>query len=416
MKKYILLITISLSYITICNAQVEIGKLEKARDYLNSKMTYYLLQEFIKSEPNSQPNFDIIQPSLANCSIDNAPNFSSIHDLLKGKFDKAIQKLSAPINSIKLEAYTTLSNEAATKAIIDSAFNILHKNYGDKFNSLEVNRDLLTKTISPFLIAKIPPQQIDSNNKVDNTVVTNNNASGAPLTEVDDKGFFSFSNFNFWVLLPLLLCAIIFILMLRLFSKFDERMDKRKEEIEALSNRGYNSNNSSSSSSSNFNSQFNAKAIEKMIRDSDKIGDLNMAISRLQEQISRIEGAGGSGSSFQHSYQQPPKQEPVTNDIFYMAGPVSNYFPNTAKSLTKENTVYKFTLKGNKQEATYEIHTAGAPVNEIISMVESYIKPACDEENLPSFNVKNIITKRPGIAILEGDKWTIKTKALIRYE
>ena len=99
-----------------------------------------------------------------------------------------------------------------------------------------------------------------------------------------------------------------------------------------------------------------------------------------------------------------------------MAGPVNNYFPISAKSDRKEGTVYKFTVKGNKQEATFELHTSGAPVKEIIGMVESYIKPACDEDNLANINAKNIITKRQGIAILEGDKWIIKTKALIRYE
>ena len=59
---------------------------------------------------------------------------------------------------------------------------------------------------------------------------------------------------------------------------------------------------------------------------------------------------------------------------------------------------------------------SGAPINEIVQLAESYIKSACDEENLPSYPVKNIITKKPGQAILEGDKWIIKSKALIRYE
>jgi hypothetical protein len=53
---------------------------------------------------------------------------------------------------------------------------------------------------------------------------------------------------------------------------------------------------------------------------------------------------------------------------------------------------------------------------EIVQLAESYIKAACDEENLPGNPVKNILTKRSGQAILEGDKWVIKRKALIRYE
>ena len=103
-------------------------------------------------------------------------------------------------------------------------------------------------------------------------------------------------------------------------------------------------------------------------------------------------------------------------DVFYMAGPVSNYFPNSAKSTTKDNTVYRFKVSANKQDAEFELHTSGAPINEIVQLAESYIKAACDEENLPSYPVKNIITKKAGQAILEGDKWIIKSKALIRYE
>ena len=49
-------------------------------------------------------------------------------------------------------------------------------------------------------------------------------------------------------------------------------------------------------------------------------------------------------------------------------------------------------------------------------MVEKNIKPACDEENNPSNNTRNIKTINRGIVSLERDKWVIKRKALIRYE
>jgi hypothetical protein len=99
-----------------------------------------------------------------------------------------------------------------------------------------------------------------------------------------------------------------------------------------------------------------------------------------------------------------------------MGGPVNDYFPNSVKSATKDNTVYKFKVSANGQEAAFELHTSGAPVAEIVKMAESYIKPACDEENLPIGNVKNIVTRKPGQAVLEGGRWVIKRKALIRYE
>ena len=104
------------------------------------------------------------------------------------------------------------------------------------------------------------------------------------------------------------------------------------------------------------------------------------------------------------------------SNIFYMKFPVENYFSDNYKSLTKENTIYKFFLKPNKNEAEYEIHTEGVKIGEIISMVERTIKTGCDEDNNPSNNTRSIKTINKGIASLEGDKWIIKRKALIRYE
>ena len=200
-----------------------------------------------------------------------------------------------------------------------------------------------------------------------------------------------------------------------------------------------------------------------MIADSRVIAELNEAVSRLQMRISQLEGvpggggafaAGGSAGSgsgrggssavgsgvagsgaagsgvagsgvpgsgaaapgFGKGKGKAGESKGEGADVFYMAGPVNNYFPNSAKSFTKDNTVYRFKVSSNRQDAEFELHTSGAPINEIVQLAESYIKAACDEENLPSYPVKNIVTKKAGVAILDGDKWIIKSKALIRYE
>ena len=58
----------------------------------------------------------------------------------------------------------------------------------------------------------------------------------------------------------------------------------------------------------------------------------------------------------------------------------------------------------------------GVPVMDIVNLADTYIKPACDEENRPGTAVRNITTKKKGRAVLDGDRWIIKQKALIRYE
>ncbi len=172
------------------------------------------------------------------------------------------------------------------------------------------------------------------------------------------------------------------------------------------------------------------KEIERAIADSNVIAELNQAIGKLQLRVSQLEGKGAALGVAPASTPAMPMREknklkvveaekpkPVDGaDVFYMAGPVNNYFPNSAKSLTKDNTVYRFKVSANRQDAEFELHTSGAPINEIVQLAESYIKAACDEENLPNYPVKNIITKKAGQAVLDGDKWIIKSKALIRYE
>lgn len=101
---------------------------------------------------------------------------------------------------------------------------------------------------------------------------------------------------------------------------------------------------------------------------------------------------------------------------FYMAKPVDNYFHESAKSSISDGTIYKFEISDNPGFASYEVHTLGAPINEIIKRAETYILPACDEDNLATLQTKSIITVKRGTVKFESNKWIILTKALIKYE
>lgn len=140
------------------------------------------------------------------------------------------------------------------------------------------------------------------------------------------------------------------------------------------------------------------------------------SLRRMQEELSVLK------SNMEKQQQPPPAVSPVipivepSGGTFYMTGPTNNYFPSSARSNNRENTVYKFVLQPGGNEAMFEVHTTGASISEIIKVIESYIKPACDEENLPLSSTRNIVTRTPGRAILENEKWIIKDKAVIRYE
>lgn len=102
--------------------------------------------------------------------------------------------------------------------------------------------------------------------------------------------------------------------------------------------------------------------------------------------------------------------------VFYMSKPVDNYFPVTAKSDKAEGTIYKFSYILNDDYAQYEIHCNGAPVKEILKRANSYLLPACIEDNLSNENTKNILTLKPGKVFLSDNKWIIQNKAIIKYE
>lgn len=157
------------------------------------------------------------------------------------------------------------------------------------------------------------------------------------------------------------------------------------------------------------------KQVEMLVANHPKWGDAQEDINALISRLETLEA--GSRTAPAPSQENTPKKDKRPQiEPFYMTFPVGNYFPITAKSDTRDNTIYKFKVRPNKTEADFEVHTAGAPMQELIGMVQTYIKPACDEENMPSQQIRTIVTSQPGLAVLEGDKWIIKKKALIRYE
>jgi hypothetical protein len=202
--------------------------------------------------------------------------------------------------------------------------------------------------------------------------------------------------FDYWVLLPVVLVIGFGVVVWRRMDAMSVELRSRKREL-----RSFTENYGKAGGAALRPAGVDRREVEKVLVDSKVLMELKKAVGKLQQQVAQLEAAATWGGA---------------SDVFYMAGPVNNYFPNSAKSLTKDNTVYRFKLSANQQEAEYELHTQGAPIMEIVQLAESYIKAACDEENLPGNPVKNILTKRSGQAILEGDKWVIKRKALIRYE
>lgn len=440
------------------------AKWAKARDYLSCRLSLEAIRGKVRTDTSIRGRFARVEPVLAAATID-APPSSAVLDGTLRDFARVRQVVVEPLSRVDLRSFA--ASPDGVRRLLDTAFAIVGRGYVID----EGAKAGLRTAVGSFLAARSSgagagsgvaaagrPGAADSVAKAAGGDAGASGASGASAAgkkpvialggQPDGQGAASRGSrgFDFWVLLPIVLLAGVCVVLRHKYLEIKDELRARKVEMRSFNENyfggagsrkagssGAGSGGSGSSGASG--SAADRKAIERAIADSNVIAELNQAIGRLQLRIVQLEGKGGgsaAGAPMAQSASAPgmpnreknklkgvevEKGKPVDGaDVFYMAGPVNNYFPNSAKSFTKDNTVYRFKVSPNRQDAEFELHTSGAPINEIVQLAESYIKAACDEENLPTYPVKNIITKKAGQAILDGDKWIIKSKALIRYE
>ena len=179
-------------------------------------------------------------------------------------------------------------------------------------------------------------------------------------------------------------------------SILNKRIDRRKEEF--------------------TNMKINDSSLDSTQYDS-KIKSLSSDISQLRLTIYELEKfikTGNQSNNF-NSNNTIDSKPPVLKNDYYFNKPFEDYFDNTYISDSPTNTIYKF-FKVNQNNAEFEIHTLSTSISDIITNRQTSIIPACDEKNSPPLNVSTIITVTKGQAKLDGNKWKITKKALIKYE
>jgi len=374
------------------------------KNYINAKIIY----ELIKSDTNSKK----INSLFLNNTLENPVDYKVLVDNLNAnKFAHTRGKICDKINLISID---TISNTVDFgTAILDSIENRLNDKQKGNCNFTQL-KESLKKEVDTFVNSKI---QQGPNRNLEPPVEDPKNKLPAP--SVDKPSFFSLSNFNLFTLLGILLPIIIFLILIdrildqkRYINSLDNSNTKRKNEIAELQSKDPRFQ---SLNTGNSNSKLE---FDRYMDNSRVINDFRMAVEKLQSEVAMASQSTLSSGNRSNQNTQSHNSPSGTSDIFYMKYPVENSFSNAHKSMTRENTIYKFYLKPNKTEAEFEIHTEGVKIEEILSMVERAIKTGCEERNFPSSTTKNIITvpNGRGLVSLEGDKWVIKQKAVIKYE
>ncbi|THU39443.1 hypothetical protein FAM09_13135 [Niastella caeni] len=408
MKKLLLLLMVLVANIGCIARQTNEPALKKAKDYINYKITYWVLVERKKANAVKEKDLDSIKSEIGNITIDNVTDFQTLSKTLGVKFKTAFDNITNPINNIEVRQYASYPPADAADQLTQRCFEELKTHYPGIYDAIVIHQEALTKTVAQYLVEKTPPPpgEQETTETIPKEIV---NAQNDPPPPQSFNMLYLVLNF-----VSILAVIALFLYLRKEKSKMEQRLQPFDEflqsEKETVSRR--RKDEFLSSLNNNNKAPLNGEDIEKTIEGSNCFQTLTAEVKVLKKLLDQ--NNKGNRSMYDNSEHLMGKTDPM--DIFYMSGPVNNYFPNSAKSLKKEGTVYKFTVSKNKQEASFETHTAGAPVSEIVKRIESYIKPACDEDNLPDLNTKNIITKKRGTAILEGDKWVIKTKAVIHYE
>lgn len=398
-------------FVTV-HAQLDLNSVRNAKNYVNNKVSTFIIEVKALSDRSNVKNYEPIKPKLEAVTIDKPLTYDELFKILQPKFNKTLINFSGPFSKVDENSIISKSPEEGAKQLIESAYAILKDKYPNETEEILSQKDGLTTTVTNYFKKNLKvgettdtfdtdPIEISKTNDEDENIVRKEEA------DAQRSGFFD--GFNGWILISYILLLVFFFYLFRLVMSALDRVEKRKREIENLRESIEFLGGKSGSSG------FTASDIDRKIKSSDKIADLENEIRALKDKLNQMNS--GLSSTNENTIQSRPVEiAPANNDVFYMSSPNNNYFPNTAKSSSKDNTVYIFYLTPSKNEAHYEVHTTGASAVEIAKRRENYIKPACDEENMPTLSTKSIITKKRGLAKLDGDKWVILSKAVVRYE
>ncbi len=112
---------------------------------------------------------------------------------------------------------------------------------------------------------------------------------------------------------------------------------------------------------------------------------------------------------------------PLTLPPFYLSIPTAGddgtttFLDRRQTQFNASSSVYRLQLTGNTGEkAQFWFVNEPSLVEGALSYPDTYLRPACDYKSLNT-KAKQIITDKPGIAVLIGEVWRVERKAEIRF-
>jgi len=183
-----------------------------------------------------------------------------------------------------------------------------------------------------------------------------------------------------------------------------ERINKSNSAAQPAPNIGNSLNNSSSEIK---------RLADNVKKFREELIIINKELIKLSNEIKSL--AENPEPFLPSSSNVPVREEP--KEILFLSNPNSNGSFNDSSALKAYRegaSIYEFTLL-NSTEATFKIHKSESSMKMALQFPEDSLLPVCESENEYDARYNKVETINLGKVALEGSKWILKAKAIIRY-
>ena len=411
MKKYIVLLVLSIILYETSFGQVTKESYEKAVDILNYQSVHYSLSVL-------SPTRGVTAKFKSNCNCESKPAFEKIKSSIPETELKTIE-ISNEIQKLKSQDISAFDQSSALDFLLNTSFNEA-KILKDFMNQLEQEGKLsdykanLEQRLEGILQETI---QVNTSSQTESESKLSALESRIQLIEQyqnaneEKPGIFG-GFIDYLVLLAIVLSILGFILALRKRDNYEELLHKILESrrLKDLIQSQKNSTNSGMRHNNSTSSE---------IRDiQGRIRDLESQINRLNNDIEKLKQPKSTYPiSSSTSNKEIRQHEPITEILFLSTPNSDGSFNEGSASTTYKDgaSIYRL-IKTGSVNAKFQIDEKETSIKLALQYPDKNIDPVCDAENAFNPRANRISTTKWGEAELQNGKWKINSKAVIRYE
>lgn len=435
--KGIYILLVSLIWVHVAGAQgVTQDSYNSAVNYLNCSAVGHTLKgdvadRFNAKCPCERTNFANIKSFLDEAgNLDATNQLASEIDKLKGEYKKELTKEE----TVAFLSNTIFSDKAAHPKL----FAFAEKRKGDDIDKFKASlADYLSSNLKPIAVAggtgdTGKAKRGTAAGSGENRGNGENRSGGAGVPDPADKGNAAGVGWSFIIYSLIFAFALaggtLYLALSMSGKKRREELDRKGEELMAYVKDQIGKLQLGDKEMLNEqlvnNKKNNNKNNKELPATKNEVQDLFGRVNTLESLVEKIREKNEAPAAPPPPPTQKevaPVEEPVVEtrkETFYLSTPNSDGTFNDRSSYPsfKEGaSIYKFT-KSALNKATFCIDEREASIKLALQYPDKSIDPVCEALNAYNPKATRIVTKEPGTAELQGDKWVIQNKAKITYE